>query len=72
MDLASEVGFGVLKDGSSIDLFYFFLVSISLRLGYVDLLSSSFIMHKFDFKSVALFLFCSCCFFLRSFTQIWL
>ena len=57
MDLASEVGFGMWKDSSSIDLFYFFLVSISLRLGYADLLSSSFIMHKFDFKSVALF-FC--------------
>ena len=58
MDLASEVGFGVWKDSSSIDLFYFFLVSILLRLGYADLLSSSFIMHNFDFKSVALFLFC--------------
>ena len=62
MDLASEVGFGVWKDSSSIDLFYFFLVSILLRLRYADLLSSSFIMHKFDSKSVALFLFYSCCF----------
>ena len=45
MDLASEVGFDVWKDSCSIDSVFFFLISILLRLEYVDLLSSSFVMH---------------------------